>query len=372
VARLPWTTDLNPYQRALYSSLERFGVDLIGTGELSSAWLDRNRATVDVLHVHWKLHRLADRAPMGADRAAWVCDQLEVARDAGFTLAWTVHEPGLLEEDGDVERSTVERHLLEHADVAFTHDRATAQMVADLARRIRADRLPVTVTPLGDYRPLVEAGEPSEVVTAAMRRRLRLEDGARLVLAQGSLRVDKDLDLLVDAVGRLDRPDVALAIVGAIGDEPTRRFIDGVDRSRIRVLPEVLPAPSLRACYELAEVTVLARRRNWSSSSLLSAIAHGTPVVAADLPTHHEILGGNGATWCTPGDPDALAGAIARVLDDPFRARSTLLAARAHAARNSWDTMAERTAAAMRSAVSRRRDARGAAPAPVASGSSRV
>ena len=91
VARLPWTTDLNPYQRALYSSLERYGVDLIGTGELSSAWLERNRATVDVLHVHWKLHRLADRAPMGADRAAWVCDQLDIAPSSVLSILNSPH-----------------------------------------------------------------------------------------------------------------------------------------------------------------------------------------------------------------------------------------------------------------------------------------
>src|SRR4029453_10914804 len=48
----------------------------------------------------------------------------------------------------------------------------------------------------------------------------------------------------------------------------------------------------------------------------LEALACGTPVVAADLPALREVLGDQ-AELVPPGDAEALAGALGRVLDDP-------------------------------------------------------
>jgi putative Holliday junction resolvase len=96
VARLPWTTDINPYQGALYGELATLDVMCVATGNLTTDWLVTSRPRIDVLHIHWHLERLADDAPLDSPPAAWVCGQLELARALGYAIAWTVHESGRL------------------------------------------------------------------------------------------------------------------------------------------------------------------------------------------------------------------------------------------------------------------------------------
>ncbi len=357
VARIPWTTDDNPYQRAVYGSLTSHGVDLIGTADLSDAWLAEPSRRPDVLHIHWSLHRLADDAPQGLDTATWVCDRLDRVQRTGTTLAWTVHEPGALLDPADPFRSTVERHLLAHVDLAIVHDEPTARFVGNLAGPMRDRPLPIATAPLGDYRPFVvpATSEPRDLDES--RARLSIRPDVRVVLAQGALRADKDLPLLVTAFDLLDRPEVVLAIAGREIDQPTSRFLRSLDRPDIRVLPGRLAPETVSTHHRIADLAVLARRVDWTPSSMLFAVAHDTPVVAADLPTSRAALGDRGATWATPGDPEALADALRRALDDPMEAAATLHAARVHIASRSWDRSAGITARAFRSAVAARRAA---------------
>jgi glycosyltransferase involved in cell wall biosynthesis len=76
----------------------------------------------------------------------------------------------------------------------------------------------------------------------------------------------------------------------------------------------------------------------------LEALACGTPVVAADLPALREVLGDQ-AELVPPGDADALAGALARVLEDPGGELASA-ARRARAAAFTWDACAQATLAA--------------------------
>lgn len=363
VARIPWTTDDNPYQRAVYGSLTSHGVDLIGTADLSDAWLAEPSRRPDVLHIHWSLHRLADGAPQGLDTGAWVCDRLDRVQRTGTTLAWTVHEPGALLDPADPFRSTVERHLLAHVDLAIVHDEPTARFVGNLAGPMRDRPLPIATAPLGDYRPFVvpATSEPRDLDES--RARLGIGPDRRIILAPGTLRADKDLPLLVAAFEQLARPGVVLVIAGRELDLPTSRFLRTLDRPDIRVLPRRLAPETVSAHHRIADLAVLARRVDWTPSSMLFAVAHDTPVVAADLPTSRAALGERGATWAAPGDPGALADAMRRVLDDPAEASATLHAARAHIATHSWDRSAGVTAAAFRDAVEAKKAA-GRAPEP--------
>jgi glycosyltransferase involved in cell wall biosynthesis len=85
----------------------------------------------------------------------------------------------------------------------------------------------------------------------------------------------------------------------------------------------------------------------------LEALACGTPVVAADLPALGEVLGDQ-AELVPPGDPAALAGALARVLDDPG-GEPARAARRARAAGFTWETCAKATLSAYRLALESRR-----------------
>jgi len=85
----------------------------------------------------------------------------------------------------------------------------------------------------------------------------------------------------------------------------------------------------------------------------LEALACGTPVVASDLPALREVLGDQ-AELVPPGDPAALAGALARVLDDPG-GEPARAARRARAAGFTWATCARATLSAYRLALESRR-----------------
>jgi glycosyltransferase involved in cell wall biosynthesis len=85
----------------------------------------------------------------------------------------------------------------------------------------------------------------------------------------------------------------------------------------------------------------------------LEALACGTPVVAADLPALREVLGDQ-AELVPPGDAGALAGALARVLDDPG-GKPARAARRTRAAGFTWETCAQATLAAYQLALEARR-----------------
>jgi glycosyltransferase involved in cell wall biosynthesis len=85
----------------------------------------------------------------------------------------------------------------------------------------------------------------------------------------------------------------------------------------------------------------------------LEALACGTPVVASDLPAHREVLGDQ-AELTPPGDPAALAAALARVLDDPG-GEPARAARRARASGFTWESCAQATLSAYRLALEARR-----------------
>ena len=172
VARLPATSDANPYQPVLYERLRRHGVDLVDDARPTLGWLLRNRRRVDVLHVHWRLDRLfrladdslgrrrwrerAHPAPVAALRLARLAVMLRLARACGIRIAWTVHEPWTCRPDGPWLDHRAGRIVARAADVLMAHDHASAE----LATRFLPPRRPVTVLPLPGYGELMPAPRP--------------------------------------------------------------------------------------------------------------------------------------------------------------------------------------------------------------------
>jgi glycosyltransferase involved in cell wall biosynthesis len=80
----------------------------------------------------------------------------------------------------------------------------------------------------------------------------------------------------------------------------------------------------------------------------LEALACGTPVVAGDVPALREVLADH-AELVDPGDPGALASALAKAVEDA--GETARAARRAHAATFTWERCARATLDAYRRAV---------------------
>jgi len=141
--------------------------------------------------------------------------------------------------------------------------------------------------------------------------------------------------------------DVAEA-VRSLGLAGAVRFLRGIDDAEVA------------RCYAEAEVAVVPSLYEGFSIPALQALACGVPLVATSAGALPEVAGSDGDTvlLVPPGDPVALAGAIARVLDDAALRQAMSLAGRRRATELfSWQRTAELTAAEYRTVL-------GGSPAP--------
>jgi glycosyltransferase involved in cell wall biosynthesis len=126
----------------------------------------------------------------------------------------------------------------------------------------------------------------------------------------------------------------------------------GIPPDRVRALGYV-PDPDLVRLVAGAAALVLPSVYEGFGLPALEALACGTPVVASDLPALREVLGDQ-AELVPPGDPAALAAALARVLDDPG-GEPARAARRTRAAGFTWENCAQATLSAYRLALEARR-----------------
>jgi glycosyltransferase involved in cell wall biosynthesis len=176
---------------------------------------------------------------------------------------------------------------------------------------------------------------------AAARARLGIPGTAPLAVCVGRLTRQKGQDVLLGAwpAVRLLCPSARLALVGD-GDllpalraaaPPGVQFAGAVD--------------DVRDWLAAADVVVLPSRWEGLSLTVLEAFAVGRPVVVSDVPGLAEMVAGGLGARVAPGDPVALAGAIALRLMNPAVARAEGAAAIRHAARFDMRRTFERLAA---------------------------
>ena len=231
-----------------------------------------------------------------------------------------------------IERS--ERYVYQHADAVVTITHALADAVEQTFGR----RAMVSVVPDA-------AACPSEPTEAQ-------DIGRRLdsIYYIGQLYPWKGVDTLVRAMPRL--ASRRLVIVGGLPYESDRTRLESLSRDlgvadRVTFTGFVPPA-QVREHLSRAAVAVLPlpdnpmARRFTSPLKLFEYMAAGVPIVASDLPSLREVLrDGENALLVAPGDPEALARGIDRLLSD--RALSARLAdqARKDVAAYTWPRRAQ-------------------------------
>jgi glycosyltransferase involved in cell wall biosynthesis len=161
---------------------------------------------------------------------------------------------------------------------------------------------------------------------------LGLEPGSYLLFV-GTVEPRKGIDVLLAAHGALRRhghPDLRLVVAGPPGWGATPP-LDGPGI----VAPGRVDEHTLDALYRGAAALVVPSRSEGFGLPALEAMARGRPVVASDAGALPEVVGDAGVL-VPPGDPDALAGALDRLLGDEKEADSLGTAGRQRAATFTW------------------------------------
>ena len=154
-----------------------------------------------------------------------------------------------------------------------------------------------------------------------LRSAYGLPAGQPLILSVGRLSQEKRVDVLLDAVARLDG---RLAIAGtgpALASLRARAKTLGVE-SRVRFLGYV-PGRDLPGLYRLADVFAIASEAELQSLATMEAMASGLPVVAVDAGALGELVRhGENGFLARPGDVAGLAGYLELIRGHPaLRAR---------------------------------------------------
>lgn len=321
-----------PARPALLRRVLKLAEALVNLAALAVRWTFRPPRVVHVQFLALWLH--------GLSCELWL---LAWARRRGARLVYTVHD--LLPHDsGERHRARYSR-LYRFFDALVCHNE-TARQRLQREFGIAADR--IWLLPHG---PLF--AELDQLDEAAALARLGYSPGTPLVLWQGIIHPYKGVLFLLDAWAEAaaQRPDARLLIAGVpaaaspghaleIAARIDTLGLNGSVRTDFRYLPE----EELQAAYSAARCVVYPYREITTSGALMTGLARAKPIVATRLPAFAEILSHEENALLVPyGDPEALAGALLRLLqDEPLRTRLAA-GARRTAEHYGWDEIARRT-----------------------------
>jgi glycosyltransferase involved in cell wall biosynthesis len=238
--------------------------------------------------------------------------------------------PRVLTMHNVIRREAVDLRLARRMDAVIVHTRHGADLLGGGEH--------VHVIPHGAFEHLTRQRfeEPLPPELAAVE--------GPVVLHFGVIRPYKGTDVLVEAFRQVEGAE--LWVVGRpleLSVEHLRRIAPA---GRVRFVDRYVSDAELPAFFRRADLLVLPHRQVDVSGVLFAGLAFGKAMVLSDVGGFRELVQEQGAgELVRPGDADALAAAIARLLAEPDeRRRLEERAAAAAAGAYSWDRIAEQTA----------------------------
>lgn len=241
--------------------------------------------------------------------------------------------------------------------------RAAALIATERAALARAARVVVT-SPATAATLVADFGVPharivvAEPGTDPAPRAVGAPAGApTALLAMGAISPRKGFDLLVAALARLTDRDWRLTLVGPTDRDPAtvaalRAQIAAAGLGARVTLTGTLDDAARDAAYAGADVFVSASLYEGYGMVLAEALARGLPLVASTGGAAADTVPDAAALKVPPGDVDALAAALATILDDAaLRARLADAAWEAGRRLPGWDDATARIAAALRASL---------------------
>ena len=271
-------------------------------------------------------------------------------QQAGQHVVATCHHPITVDRRHDlVAAPTLRKRLSTHRWYAFLRMQGrvlralpavltvSQSSADDIVRDFRVRPEVLTVVPVGVetdvFVPPTAPRVPGRVVATASAD-VPMKGLVPLLEAVAKLRTERDVELVV--VGRAREGGTASRAIERLGLEGHVRFVTGVSE------------PDLVALFGSAEVAVVPSLYEGFSLPAVEAMACATPLVATTAGALPEVVGpdGESALHVAPGDPEALAAAVGRLMDDPGLAARIGAAGRSRVVeRFTWRAVAEQTVA---------------------------
>ncbi|MCZ7540350.1 MAG: glycosyltransferase family 4 protein [Anaerolineae bacterium] len=187
---------------------------------------------------------------------------------------------------------------------------------------IRHGVAPERITVLTVPTPVEAFAQPvGEARLAELRAALGLAPDAPVLLWVGFPAAFKHVELLLAAyrLVRAQRPAARLVLAGDFRARPD--FVRQAGAEGV-IFAGRVEHGDLPAYYQLASLYVHSSRYEGVARVLMEALAAGTPVVSTDHLGAAEVVRHGESGLLTAHTPEALAGAIVALLDDPARARA--------------------------------------------------
>ena len=265
----------------------------------------------------------------------------------GLPTVATVHHPVAIDRRLELDAATsLRRRVTLRRWYAFTGMQAKVARRLDGVTTVSTNSRTDIGTHLGlapERVEVIPVGIDPDVFTPVDRPR----DDAHVVVTTSADVPLKGLVPLLEAVAKLrTERELRLTVVGSA--KPGGLAAVAVDRLGLTDAVRFTgPLPQAELVEVLQSATVAAVPSLYEGFSLpaIEAMACGTPLVATDAGALPEVVG-DAAVQIPAGDVDALAGALARVLDDPALQRHLGTAGRARVLENyTWRETAVATAA---------------------------